>query len=256
MFNEILFGHCFEENLNGVFNRNMFGILNDIFDYLKLFPNIPEVNIIENVSSNENTYNLIKNTESDKKTKEEKRGRKKKEESQDVIPRWDNSIKEFKTKFFQIYLIGICNNLIEKYSPNETKRFKKIDKRVIINLNVKPNLKLFNSPLKYFLSFGISDKYKKCEKENNKNLLKKYYNFNDYFKVLFETTIDDLYKIFINDNCVNINKILFTIESNLSLKYFLNEIDNINRKKYTEEKWKDIYSFFSKEIKNQEEDFY
>ena len=58
MFNENLFDDCFEENLNGVFNGNMFEILNDIFDYSKLFPNIPEVNIIENVSSNENTYNL------------------------------------------------------------------------------------------------------------------------------------------------------------------------------------------------------
>ena len=184
-----------------------------------------------------------------------KRGRKKKDESQYVIPRWDNSIKEFKTKFFQIYLIGICNNLIEKYSPNETKRFKKIDKKVIINLNVKPNLKLFNSPLKKFLSYDISDKYKKCEKEDNRNLLKKYQDYNIYFKVLFETTIDALYKIFINDNCVNINKILFTIESSLSLNYFLNEIDNIERKEFSEKKWKDIYSFFSKEIKSQKEDF-
>ena len=41
----------------------------------------------------------------------------------------DNLIYQFKIKFFQIYLIGICNKLIEKYSPNETKRFKKIDKR-------------------------------------------------------------------------------------------------------------------------------
>ena len=184
-----------------------------------------------------------------------KRGRKKKDESQYVIPRWDNSIKEFKTKFFQIYLIGICNNLIEKYSPNETKRFKKVKHKIISNLNVKPNLKLFNSTLKYFLSFDISDKYKNYDKENNKNLLKKYQDYNIYFKVLFETTIDALYKIFINDNCVNINKILFTIESSLSLNYFLNEIDNIERKEFSEKKWKDIYSFFSKEIKSQKEDF-
>ena len=187
-----------------------------------------------------------------------KRGRKKKDESQYVIPRWDNSIKEFKTKFFQIYLIGICNNLIEKYSPNETKRFKKVKHKIISNLNVKPNMKLFNSPLKYFLSFDISDKYKKCDKENNKNLLKKYQDYNIYFKVLFETIIDDLYKIFINDNCVNINKELFTIESNLSLNYFLNKINNIERKEVSENNWKDIYSFFDdeKKIKSQKEDFY
>ena len=227
-------------------------------DYSKLIPNIPEEKIIENLSTNEITNNLFKKTEPEKKIKEEKRGRKKKEESQDVISRPDNLIIEFKTNFFQIYLIGICNNLIEKYSPNETKRFKKVKHKIISNLNVKPNLKLFNSTLKYFLSFDISDKYKNYDKENNKNLLKKYQDYNIYFKVLFETIIDDLYKIFINDNCVNINKELFTIESNLSLNYFLNKINNIERKEVSEENWKDIYSFFNdkKKIKSQKEDFY
>jgi hypothetical protein len=118
-------------------------------DYSKLFPNIPEEKNNENLSTNEITNNLFKNTEPEKKIKEEKRGRKKKDESQDVIPRPDNLIIEFKTKFFQIYLIGICNNLIKKYSPNETKRFKKVNKNVIINLNVKPNLKLFKFLFEY-----------------------------------------------------------------------------------------------------------
>ena len=100
------------------------------------------------------------------------------------------------------------------------------------------------------MSFDISDIYsdiyiRKCCKENNRNLLKKYQNYNIYFKVLFETTIDALYKIFINDNCVNINEQLFTIESALSLKYFLNEIDDKEYKKESEKIWKDIYTFFN-----------
>ena len=83
-------------------------------------------------------------------------------------------------------------------------------------------------------------------------------NHNLYFNVLFETKIDDLYKIFINDNCVNINKKLFTIESELSLNYFLNKIVDKPYKEDLEKKWKDIYSFFNpnKRIKNNNEDFY
>ena len=71
----------------------------------------------------------------------------------------------------------MCNNLIRKYSPKETRRFKKIDNKVISNVNINPNLKLLNSPLKEFLSFNISVKYKNFEKENNKNLLKDYLNY-------------------------------------------------------------------------------
>ena len=245
MYDNNLFGQNFEENFNRVFNNNEFNNSNDDFcsDYSNLYPNnIPEVNTIENLSTNINTNNSNNQFDSEKK----KRGRKRKEDLKYYEdPREDNLFKEFKTKFFQIYLIGICNKLIEKYSPNETQRFKKIDKNVINNLNVKPNLKLLNSPLKYFLSFDISDKYKNCKKEDNKNLLKKYYDYNDYFKVLFETTIDALYKIFINDNCKNINEKLFTIESDLSLNYFLNEIDDKEYKNESEKIWKDIYSFFN-----------
>ena len=266
MFNDNLFGQNFEEEFNSVFNVNKFDFSNEFQHHINdgdlctyYLPNISEEINIVNSNTNEKINNSIKNTESEKKTIGKKRGRKKKEDAINFeIPREDNSIKEFKTKFFQKYLIGICNKLIEKYSPNETKRFKKIEKEVINNLNIKPNLKLLNSPLKYFLSYDISDKYKNCDKEYNKNLLNKYSNFNDYFSVLFKTSINALYKIFINDNCVNINKKLFTIESDLSLKYFLNEIDNIKRKEYTEKSWKDIYSFFKnkKKIKSEKEDFY
>jgi hypothetical protein len=109
------------------------------------------------------------------------------------------------------------------------------------------------------LSFNVSDKHKnKFGIENNKNLVKKYIDSNLYFKVLFETKIDALYEIFINDNCVNINKKLFTIESNLSLNYFLNEIDDKPYREDLEKNWKNIYSFFSlkKRIKKSEEEFY
>ena len=192
-----------------------------------------------------------------KKKEEKKKGDQSKREHDKY--RIDNEIYKFKTKFYQIYLIEICNKLIEKYFPEEKRKFLKIDKKVIKNLNIKTNLKLLNSPLKEFLSFNVSDKHKnKFGIENNKNLVKKYIDSNLYFKVLFETKIDALYEIFINDNCVNINKKLFTIESNLSLNYFLNEIDDKPYREDLEKNWKNIYSFFSlkKRIKKSEEEFY
>jgi len=242
-----------------IFNQHFINENKDNNEYEKsnLFQKVNEINI-ENFSTN----NSIQNIESMEIINHIKRGRKKiGDESirKNNKFRIDNEIYKFKTKFYQIFLIEICNKLIEKYFPKETDRFKKIDKKVIKNLNIKKNLKLLNSPLKDFLSFNISDKYKRnFGKENNKNLFEKYQNKNYYFKSLFETKIDSLYKIFINDNCVNIIKNIFNIDCKLSLNYFLNKIDDLEYKKSLETNWKNIYSFFSlvKKIKNKDEDFY
>jgi len=259
--NSSYFGNNEEEYSSCIFDQPFLNEnkIDNKYEYSNLFQKVNETNInIENFSTN----NSIQNTESMEIIKLIKRGRKKiGDESirKNNKFRIDNEIYKFKTKFYQIFLIEICNKLIEKFFPNETSRFKKIDKNIIKNLNIKKNIKLLNSPLKDFLSFNISDKYnKKYEKEYNKNLLKKYENKNDYFKTLFESKIDSLYKIFINDNCVNIIKNIFTIECKFSLNYFLNEIDDKKYKESLETNWKNIYSFFNlkKKIKNQNEDFY
>ena len=211
------------------------------------------LNINTNLSTNANT-NLSTNTNTNTNENNSNQSLQPKKK----IARKDNIIYEFKTRFYQIYLIEMCNNLIRKYSPLETRRFKKIDNNIISNVNINPNLKLLDSTLKNFLSFNISAKYTKFEKENNKNLSKDYENYNDYFKKLFNAKISDLYLIFKDDNCVNKNKELFTIESNLSLKYFLDKID---KNKYEnnsdfEYYWKDIYLYFlEKNIKSQNESF-
>ena len=220
-------------------------------------------NVNTNLDTNSNTNtNLNTNTNTNLNTNtnannSNKNFRPKKKNGKPV--RYDNIIYEFKTRFYQKYLIEICNKLIEKYSPLETRRFKKIDNNVISNVNIIPNLKLLDSSLKEFLSFNISVKYKKFDKENNKNLLKDYLNYNDYFKKLFNTKISDLYQIFKDENCVNKNKELFTIESNLSLKYFLDKIDEnkCNYKNEIELYWKNIYKYFlEKNKKNQNENFF
>jgi hypothetical protein len=76
--------------------------------------------------------------------------------------------------------------------------------------------------------------------------MEKYINRNQYINFLFETKIDALYKIFINDNCKNILNSLFTIECDLSMKFLINSIkdEDHNYKIELENTWKNIYSFF------------
>ena len=156
----------------------------------------------------------------------------------------DNQISKFKTNFYQNFLISISNIIIEKYF-GEKEKFLKSNKEVITKLNIKENLKLLNSQLKDFLSFDISNKYDKDAK-HNKRLMEKYINKNKYINFLFETKIDALYKIFINDNCKDILKSLFTIDCDLSLKSLINSIKDDDQKYKTEleNTWKNIYSFF------------
>ena len=166
----------------------------------------------------------------------------------------DNKIKKFKTHFYQNFLISISNIIIEKYFQEENEKFLKCTQGVIVKLNIKENLELLNSPLKDFLSFDISNKYSK-DSDHNKKLMEKYINKNLYINLLFETKIDALYKIFINDNCKNILESLFTIDCNLSLDNIIKSIkdDDQYYKKVLKETWKNIYSFFDEskiKIKN------
>ena len=94
-----------------------------------LFQKESEINNIENISTNINTNNLIQSNISMEVILRKKRGRKKKgdqSKSENDKYRIDNEINKFKTRFYQIYLIEISNKLIEKYIPEEEKKFQKI----------------------------------------------------------------------------------------------------------------------------------
>ena len=65
------FKECDDDNSNE--NKQHINVDDFCTDYSKLFPNIPEAKIIENVSTSEITNNLYKNTEPKKKRKKKKR---------------------------------------------------------------------------------------------------------------------------------------------------------------------------------------
>ena len=167
----------------------------------------------------------------------------------------DNKINKFKTTFYQKFIIDIANILKDK-SIITNEKFIKINKKVIKDLNIKKNLILLNSNIEKLFSYEISDKYFNKKKQSNKNLMDKIKNLNEFNKLFFETKICDLYKIFIQDNCSEIIKKKFSIETNRSLKYYLKKINDLHYRNSLEETWKNIYVFFDdNKIKNQESEF-
>ena len=187
-----------------------------------------------------------------------KRGRKKKGDNSSSNKNKfsiDNQINKFKTTFYQKFIIEMANILKNKYSK-KTDNFKKINKKVIKDLNIKKNLNLLNSKIEKLFSYDISDKYYCTEKKANQILLDEIKNLNNNIKLFFNTKIDDLYKIFINKDCINIMKKKYEIITDKSLYYYLDEINDINYRNNLEKTWKNIYSFFDdKKIKNQENEF-
>ena len=73
---------------------------------------------------------------------------------------------------------------------------------------------------------------------------------NEKFNKLLNTKIEDIYNIFINNDCVKIISNEFGIElygqKNNSLNYFLNLEEETIYRKYLEKACKNIYSFFDK----------
>ena len=102
-----------------------------------------------------------------------------------------------------------------------------------------------------YFSLEISKKYTKHEKNSNENIIKMLKKIsNKKFNKLLNTKIEDIYNIFINNDCVKIISKQFGIElygqKNNSLNYFLNLEEDSKYRKNLEIECKNIYSFFDK----------
>jgi hypothetical protein len=166
--------------------------------------------------------------------------------------REDDLIYEFKTHFYQKFIITIANKIIGGKNDNE--RFLKVTKKVIQNQNIKPNLYLLNNSIEYFFSHDISSKYKKKFNMKHNKKLSDEYKKNDKFKKFIEMEVNDLYKIFKADDCENQLKEKFNIDYEFSLKSIITDMKEKNYNPYyikkLEEIWSNIYKFFDKNKKH------
>jgi hypothetical protein len=165
----------------------------------------------------------------------------------------DNLIHKFKTIFYQKFLIALVNNLIPICGLGKDLKIRKVESEFIKDLTINLNLDILKKTVADYFSFEISKKYTKQEKNSNQNIinmLKSLLISKEKFKKLLDTKIEDLYKIFINDDCVNIIYNKFGIDLSEkkmnSLKYFLDLEEKEDYRKSLEKACKDIYFFFDK----------
>ena len=165
----------------------------------------------------------------------------------------DNLIHKFKTIFYQKFLIALVNNLIPICGLGKDLKIRKVESEFIKDLTINLNLDILKKTVAEYFSFKISKKYTKQEKNSNQNIinmLKSLLISKEKFKKLLDTKIEDLYKIFIDDDCVNIIYNEFGIDLSEkkmnSLKYFLDLEEKEDYRKSLEKACKDIYFFFDK----------
>jgi hypothetical protein len=165
----------------------------------------------------------------------------------------DNLIHKFKTIFYQKFLIALVNNLIPICGLGKDLKIRKVESEFIKDLTINLNLDILKKTVAEYFSFAISIKYTKQEKNSNHNIinmLKSLLISKEKFNKLLYTKIEDLYKIFIHEDCVNIIYNEFGIDLSEkkmnSLKYFLDLEEKEDYRKSLEKACKDIYFFFDK----------
>ena len=165
----------------------------------------------------------------------------------------DNLIHKFKTIFYQKFLIALVNNLIPICGLGKDLKIRKVESEFIKDLTINLNLDILKKTVAEYFSFEISKKYTKQEKNSNQNIinmLKSLLISKEKFNKLLYTKIEDLYKIFIHEDCVNIIYNEFGIDLSEkkmnSLKYFLDLEEKEEYRKSLEKACKDIYFFFDK----------
>ena len=232
-----------------------------------------ETREIENVEVNNNSNNKLSASQifiqtqtelfdipSVNSVNEEKKtlGRKKKNSNSSIQSKRnkfskDNLIHKFKTIFYQKFLIALVNNLIPICGLGKDLKIRKVESEFIKDLTINLNLDILKKTVAEYFCFEISKKYTKQEKNSNQNIiymLKSLLISKKQFNKLLDTKIEDLYKIFINDDCVNIIYNEFGIDLSEkkmnSLKYFLDLEEKEDYRKSLEKACKDIYFFFDK----------
>ena len=110
----------------------------------------------------------------------------------------DNIIKKIKAEFFT-YMILFINNIIGTINLIYNNKIYKIDYELINRLNREIDLKYLNMSIKDLLSLNVSPKFKKIDKESNKNYIEKILNeksLNEAIKFAFNMTFRDFIDIF------------------------------------------------------------
>ena len=120
---------------------------------------------------------------------------------------FDNIQRKIKVHFLT-FLIDFCNDALKSEYIHSNYSFKQINYKDKTNINYKTTSFLKQSSIKDILNLEISDKYKRYNKNTNKELHEKVISSSEWLTNLFQMKFLDLFKYYYNRE-KPLNKIIF-----------------------------------------------
>ena len=159
----------------------------------------------------------------------------------------DNIARKIKTNFFNIFIVNLLNIIIKSVYGKQIYLVRKFNQQLVTDVSIEFNLDLFNSKIRNLLNQEISNKYKKIELDNNKkilNCLEKNLEFN---KIL-NSSINEIYSLFINDNYKEIISNVFNIDKKeIYFENLAGIIEELREQGY-EEEYLEKFKYFAYNI--------
>ena len=204
---------------------------------------IQEVSIVEQNEKKKKQKKEIKNTN---------QGRKTKIEAMNCVTKRnkfakDNIFRKIKTNFFNKFLISYGNKKIDSFYQKQKYLIRKFNKALVTDVSIQFNIDLFNSKIRDLLNQEISNKYSTIDLEVNKAILKSLEK-NPEFNEFLNSSINEIYSLFINDNCKEIISNDFNIDKEkIHFENLAGTIEELREQGY-DEKYLNDFKYYAQNI--------
>jgi hypothetical protein len=159
----------------------------------------------------------------------------------------DNIFRKIKTNFLNKFLIGYGNLIIFSFYQKQKYLIRKFNKALVTDVSIQFNIDLFNSKIRDLLNQEISNKYSTIDLEVNKvilNCLEKNPEFNEFLN----SSVNEIYSLFINDNYKEIISNDFNIDKEkIHFENLAGTIEELREQGY-DEIYLETFKYYAKNI--------
>ena len=159
----------------------------------------------------------------------------------------DNIFRKIKTNFFNKFLVSYGNIKIFSFYQKQKYLIRKFNKALVTDVSIQFNIDLFNSKIRDLLNQEISNKYKTIDLEVNKVILKSLEK-NPEFNEFLNSSINEIYSLFINDNYKEIISNDFNIDKEkIHFENLAGTIEELREQGY-DEKYLNDFKYYAQNI--------
>ena len=159
----------------------------------------------------------------------------------------DNIFRKIKTNFFNKFLVDYGNLIIFSFYQKQKYLIRKFNKALVTDVSIQFNIDLFNSKIRDLLNQEISNKYLTIDLDINKAILKSLEK-NPEFNEFLNSSVNEIYSLFINDNYKEIISNEFNIDKEkIDFENLAGTIEELREQGY-DEKYLEQFKHYAQNI--------